>query len=210
MILKNTACKSRILLDVDTQRHFFQKDSNVCIRNPERIRNNIQRVLTWAWDHHVTVLSTVQLHRPQDSLGLIHQASYLSSDKLAATESGKVIQFQATDATDLPIDLIETYDQVVFQKRTFDPFAEPRFDRLLSNLNVDEILLMGCPKEGAILATLSGLLTRQHSVTLVGDAIGTLNNELGQFNRERVDSKAVRTIKTRDLLKQHYPLAHAV
>ncbi len=64
-----------------------------------------------------------------------------SLEKIGWTLRNRRTQFDATDCTDLPNDILERYDQVIFCKRQIDPFDEPRVDRMLTELEADEFIL---------------------------------------------------------------------
>ncbi|MHC4529859.1 MAG: cysteine hydrolase family protein, partial [Planctomycetota bacterium] len=70
-------------------------------------------------------------------------------------------------------------DQVVLCKRCFDPFDEPRADRMLSELRADEFVLVGAVTEGAVKATALGLLGRGKNVTVLVDAVGSYSTAVG-------------------------------
>ena len=52
----------QILIDIDTQSHFFSHHSSVCIRNPRRILENVRKVIHWAQMYHIPTISTLQVH----------------------------------------------------------------------------------------------------------------------------------------------------
>ena len=66
-------------------------------------------------------------------------------------------------------------------KRCVDPFAEPRADRVLSELEADEFILIGAAAEGAVKATALGLLNRRKNVTVLVDAIGSYDKFAGEI-----------------------------
>jgi len=70
------------------------------------------------------------------------------------------------------------YDQVIFCKRCIDPFEEPRVDRMLTELEADEFILIGSLLEGAIKATALGLLARRKNVRVLVDAAGSNNKRI--------------------------------
>lgn len=66
----------------------------------------------------------------------------------------------------LVVEMLRRYDQVILHKRCFDPFEEPRSDRVLTELQTDEFILIGVAAEDAVKATALGLLARQTNVTV--------------------------------------------
>ena len=63
----------------------------------------------------------------------------------------------------VPGEVVDQYDQVIFHKRCYDPFAEPRVDRILTELEATEFILVGAPVQGAVRATALGLSVHTRS-----------------------------------------------
>ena len=55
--------------------------------------------------------------------------------------------FAADNNTDLPVDLLRKYRQIILHKRCLDPFDEPRIDRLLSEIRANEFVLIGASRK---------------------------------------------------------------
>ena len=102
-------------------------------------------------------------------------------EKINCTLRHRRTQFDATDSTDLPIEILEQYEQVIFCKRCVDPFEEPRADRMLTELEADEFILIGSLVEGAIKATALGLLAREKNVSILVDATCSYNKRTAKF-----------------------------
>jgi nicotinamidase-related amidase len=74
-------------------------------------------------------------------------------------------------------------------------------DRILTELPVEEYILIGAPFEGAVKATALGLLLRQKKITMVTNAIGTLDRGAGQKMMNLMDAKGVRLVKANTLIR---------
>lgn len=192
--------RRRTLVDVDTQKHFFLDDSPLRVNNHIAVLENVQRVLAWAQDRHIHTISTVQI----SSGNSVDLSSFLSGgltpEKPACTLCRHCILLEAGDSTDLPNRMMETYDQLILQKRSFDPFVEPRSDRLFTECQADEFIIIGAPTEGAVKATALGLLARGKSVTVVVDAIGSLNARLARKTLRQMVTKGARLVDASMLL----------
>ena len=70
--------------------------------------------------------------------------------KIRYTLLNNRISFPADGNTDLPRDMLRQYGQIVLHKRCVDPFDEPRIDRLLSEVQAGEFVLIGTSAEGAV------------------------------------------------------------
>ena len=194
---KDKLQKVRFVVDVDTQKHFFLNTSKVCVWNHRLVLTNIMRVIRWAHSADIHMISTVQI--------LNGYAKFLfngteGQKKIRHTLWQRYISFDPTDCTDLLPGIFEEYEQVVFCKRCFDPFAEPRVDRMLSESAADEFILVGAATEGAVKATALGLLARHKKVTVLIDATGSYNRMAGQTTLRLLKERGAKLTKTESLL----------
>jgi nicotinamidase-related amidase len=171
--------RKRVVVDVDTQTHFFTPGGVVCVQNHRQVLARILKIINWAKLSRVRMISTVQTLIDQLPFCESCACSFEGQTKIRYTFCKRRASFDATDCTDFPIGLFDRYDQVVLCKRCFDPFQEPRADRMLSELEADEFVLVGAVTEGAIKATALGLLSRQKNVTILSDAVGSYNEAVG-------------------------------
>jgi len=178
--------KRYVLVDVDVQTHFFMDGIRFCVQNHWLVLANILRVIHWSRLKNISIISTVQdLSR--------HCEFFVDGSKgqkkIQETLLERHISFDATDCTDLLLPgIFDEYEQAIFCKRHFDPFMEPRADRMLSECSADEFILVGALTEGAVKATALGLLARGNKVTIVIDAIGSYGDE----NVEEVTLRVMR------------------
>jgi nicotinamidase-related amidase len=80
-----------------------------------------------------------------------------------------------------------------------DPFAEPRIERLLSEVRAQEFILIGACAEGAIKAAALGLLQRGKNVTVVADAVGLHDKKEAVLALRKVEAKGAKLIETKKL-----------
>jgi nicotinamidase-related amidase len=187
----------RFVVDVDTQKHFFLNGSKVCVQNHRQVLKNILRVIHWAHLKNVHIISTVQILRRYCNF-LIGGTE--GQRKVRHTLWRRYISFDATDCTDLVPEIFEEYKQVVFCKRCFDPFKEPRADRMLSEFPADEFILIGAATEGAIKATALGLLARHKKVTVLIDATGSHSKTVGQTTLRLMQQRGAKLATTETIL----------
>jgi len=146
------------------------------------------------------MVSTVQIFPGNVIRQNSNIAGGLSLKKINCTLHNKHISFDATDYADLPGRILEQYDQVTLHKRCFDPFEEPRADRILTESEADEFILIGAPTEGAVRATALGLLHRQKKVTVLVNATGSLNIASGKVALLHMRAKGARLTNTKTFL----------
>jgi len=190
-----------ILIDVDTQSHFFDHRSPICIQNRRRVLTNIKKVVAWAQQYHIPMISTLQVHASHARYARTDETCRLSLRKPTCTLCPNRLNLAASDCFDWPNNAWQEYDQIMIQKRSFDPFDEPRADRILTGLDGDEFILIGTPVEGAVKATALGLLLRQKKVTIVTDAVGQLNTYIAHTAWEQLHSKNIRFVHANRLTK---------
>jgi nicotinamidase-related amidase len=174
-----TWMRKYVLVDIDTQKHFFNDAGVVCVRNHRRVLANILRVIKWARLRNVRAVSTVQIFPDRFPRCSRRIPEMDGRSKINYTFRKRFTSFDAEDRTDLMPRILDYYDQVIFEKRCFDPFEEPRADRMLSELDAQEFVLVGALTEGAVRATALGLLSRRKNVTVVVDATGSYNRRAG-------------------------------
>lgn len=196
-----TLGRKRVIIDVDTQRHFFRARGIVCVQNYRGVLANIRRVVEWARLKNIPMISTVQIHNGNHAYSNSCFIGIKDQKKLRYTLRKRYTSFDANDRTDLPPGLLEQYDQVIFYKRCFDPFEEPRADRMLSELQADEFILIGAVTEGAVKATALGLLARQKNVTVLVDAIGSYDKMVGETTLRQIWERGAKLTKTKTFLR---------
>jgi nicotinamidase-related amidase len=191
--------RRRVLVDVDTQRDFLIADGTACVRNHRRVLSNIRRVAAWARLNNINIVSTVQIYARNG--GKINYC-------LDGTEGLKKIPytlrynrcvFAADGNTDLPRDVMRTYEQVVFGKRCADPFNEPRIERFFSETNAEEFVVIGAGTEKSVKATVLGLLQRGKRVTVVIDATGIHDRNEADLAIRQMQAKGAQLIETKSL-----------
>lgn len=188
-----------ILIDINTQRDFFLAEGAACIRNHRRVLSHIRRIMAWARAKHIPIISTCQIY-PNNNGG--SEIDYC----LDGTEGQKKIRytllnnrtgFPAGANTDLPVDIMRRYQQVIFYKRCADPFNEPRIERLLTEVRANEFVLIGAITEDAVKATALGLLQRGKKVSVVVDAIGSHNKREAELALRKMKAKGAKLIETK-------------
>ena len=188
-----------VLIDVNTQKDFFLANGKALVRNHRRVLSHIRRIMAWARLKNVPVISTCEIYTRDH-----HIADYC----IAGTEGQKKIRyallnnrtsFQADDSTDLPADILRQHKQVIFYKRSPDPFDEPRIERLLSEIKAGVFIVIGASVEGAIASTVLGLLQRGKNVSVVVDAVGSRQKREAKLALRKMRAKGAKLIETRRL-----------
>lgn len=189
--------RKQILIDVNTQKDFFLDDGKVRVGNRRRILIHIRRVMAMARAKKVPVISLNEVHTTGNGGYCVDGTD--GAQKIHYTLLSNRASFAADNNTDLPVDLLRQYRQIILHKRCVDPFEEPRIDRLLSEVRANEFVLIGACAEGAIEATALGLLQRGKRVSVVVDAIGAQDKQRAKHALRKIAAKGARLIETKKL-----------
>jgi nicotinamidase-related amidase len=202
MILQLVRAKRKqILVDIDTQKDFLLAGGKACIGNHRRVLAHIRRVMAWARYRNVPIISTAEVHANNNGEP---QVDYCidgtdGQKKIRYTLFNNRVSFAADGNTDLPRDMLRRYKQIILHKRCIDPFNEPRIDRLLSEVRASEFIVIGISLEGAVSATVLGLLQRGRQVTVIVDAVGSHNKREAKLALRKMETKGAKLIETRKL-----------
>jgi nicotinamidase-related amidase len=161
---------------------------------------NIRRIMAAARHNHIPTISTAQVYNPTYSNPGFCLAGTDGPKKVSYTLRENCLRYPTSDSMDLPRDLLGRYDQVIFYKRSQDPFEEPRLDRMLTELRADELYLIGATAEGAVKATALGLLARGKKVTILTDAVGTRDRNAGNRAIREMAAKGAKLSKVTQVL----------
>lgn len=189
-------------MDINTQRDFLLAEGNACIRNHRRVLSHIRRVMAWVRISNVPVISIAAVYPKINSeitTGYCIDGTE-GQKKIGYTLLDNRISFPADGSTDFPRDILRRYRQIILHKRSFDPFKEPRIDRLLSEVRANEFVLLGTCAEDAVMETALGLLQREKSVTVVVDAVGSHNGKEARLAIRKMEAKGAKLIETKKLV----------
>jgi nicotinamidase-related amidase len=158
--------------------------------------------MAWARHEHIPIISTTEIY-PNNNGASVTDYCLDGTDgqkKIPYTLLSNRASFPADDNAFLPTNLLQTHRQVILRKRSIDPFAEPRIDRLLSEVQADEFILIGAGAAGAVKATALGLLRQGKTVRVVVDAVGSHNRREAKLGLRKMQTKGARLTVTKNLV----------
>ncbi len=193
--------RHQILIDIDTQRAFLLGKGKASIKNQKQVLANVRRLIAWARVNGIRVISTCAVHRPGNGCGALDYGPDWTDGqkKIRYTMLSSRTRFAAEDNSDVPVDVLWRNRQIIFEKRCSDPFEEPRIDRVLSELEADEFILLGATAESAVKATALGLLRRGKKVSVVVDAVGSHNKRAANLAFRFMRVMGAKLVETKDL-----------
>ncbi|MFW6133101.1 MAG: isochorismatase family protein, partial [Planctomycetota bacterium] len=155
----------------------------------------IYRLFRWTGDNQVPVISTL-LRVRRGERGPLADVPHCVEDtegerKLLRTVRPNRINLGLRNVTDLPRNLFDEYDQVIFEKRHADLFHHAAAERLITELPNTTFILCGAGVAGGIVAAAVGLRNRGHSVVVAADAVYEVAPDRAPPAYERMEAKGV-------------------
>lgn len=187
---------------VDTQADFLLPDGKLYVPGAEHILSNLNRLTDQAREGRVLLISHGCIHTPDDPEfaqfppHCIRDTPGASIVPHALTE--KVVVVPNHPQARPPHDL-HAQQQILLEKDTFDIFESHHAHGLVNRLNPDaEIFIFGVVTEICVRLAAKGLLERGRHVSIVEDAIATLNPAEGQRALEELRAMGAKIVSTED------------
>jgi nicotinamidase/pyrazinamidase len=167
-------------VDVDTQLDFLYPAGALYVPGAERIVPAVARLNRYAAAQGIPVISTTDAHTEDDPE--FHTwphhcvAGTWGQRKAEATLLAKRVV-----VPNRPCDLaFGGAGQIVVEKQTVDAFQAPNMGRAIERLAADRFVVYGVVTEICVLYAVRGLLKLGKAVTVVTDAVETLNQADGR------------------------------
>lgn len=193
-----------VFWSVDVQADFMLPGGKLYVPAAEKLIPNIHRLIAAALASKALVVSSGDAHSPDDP-----EFSRFPAHCVAGTPGARILpealgQRACTIANDaaqkLPSWVLDC-PQIVFEKQTLDVFDNPHAIELINLLSPDaEYVVFGVVTEFCVRCAAKGLLDRGRKVSVVTDAIETLQPEDGRRTLEELQSLGARLITTQAAL----------
>ncbi len=189
-----------VFWEVDAQADFMLPGGKLYVPGAEKLLPNIRRLTDAARQGRVFLVSHGCYHTPDDSEFAIfppHCVEGTAGAKLVPEAlTGKVVTVPNQAAASLPSDL-SPYQQILLEKQTLDIFESRHADELVKRLGPDvEFIVFGVVTEFCVRFAAKGLLERGRRVSVVEDAIESLNSEDGKRTVAELQALGARFITT--------------
>lgn len=194
-----------ILWEVDTQRDFMLPGGKLYVPGAEKLLSKIEKLTDAARRGRCFLVSHGCFHSPDDPEFKVFPPHCVKgtpgSEYVAQALTDNVVRVANEDA-DLPKDLLE-YKQILLEKQTLDIFESRHAAALLERLPREaEFLVFGVVTEYCVRLAAKGLLDRGRHVTVVEDAIETLNPEDAQRTTTELRELGAKFTTTEKALKR--------
>lgn len=193
-----------IFWEVDTQKDFMLPGGKLYVPGAEKLLPNIRKLTQAARDGRVFLVSHGCYHTPDDPEFKTFPPHCVKgtagSEYLPEALADKVLQLPNDASAQLPANPFQ-YQQILLEKQTLDIFETRYADALLKRLPQEaEFVVFGVVTEYCVALAAKGLLKRGKRVSVVQDAIATLNPEDGQKTISELQALGANIITTEQAL----------
>ena len=173
-----------VFWEVDAQADFMLPGGKLYVPGAEKLLPNIRRLTDAARQGRVFLVSHGCYHTKDDPEFAIFPPhcvqGTLGANLVPEALTDKVVTVPNDPAASLPDDL-SRYQQILLEKQTLNIFESRHADQLVERLGPNvEFVVFGVVTEFCVLFAAKGLLERGRRVSVVRDAIETLNSEDGK------------------------------
>ena len=175
--------RNLVFWEVDVQADFMLPGGKLYVPGAEKLLPNIRRLTDAARQGRVFLVSHGCHHTPDDPEFTTFPPHCVkgTSGAMLVPEAltDRVITVPNEPTASLPDDL-SRHQQILLEKQTLDIFESVHADELVERLGPDtEFVVFGVVTEYCVGLAAKGLLNRGRRVSIVRDAIETLNSEDG-------------------------------
>ncbi len=187
-----------VFLDVDTQVDFMLPTGSLYVPGAESIIPNLKKLLSYAREHRIPVLSSADAHPPNDP-----SFSQWPPHCVVGTPGQLPIP-----ETLFPFPIVvpnrpgafappkEWVGQTIIEKTEYDVATNPNFDAVLASLGRRRFVIFGVATEYCVRGAALALRGRGLPVDLVTDAIRAITPEGGRKATEEMVAAGARLVKT--------------
>jgi nicotinamidase/pyrazinamidase len=171
-----------VFLDVDTQVDFMLPSGRLYVPHAEEIIPNLAKLMLWAREHRIPVISSADTHPPDDpEFAQWPPHCVVGSPgqrRIAETLfPGAVVVENRPGAFQAPQEWV---GQFIVEKRVYDFTTNVNIDALLASLGQPRFVVFGVATEYCVLSGVLALRKRHLPVALVRDAIKPISEEGGR------------------------------
>jgi nicotinamidase/pyrazinamidase len=193
-----------IFWEVDVQADFMLPGGKLYVPGAEKLLPNIRRLTDAARQDRVFLVSHGCFHSPNDPEFKIFPPHFLKgtpgSELMPEALTERVARVPNDPAAKLPQDLSK-FQQILLEKQTLNIFESRHAAELVKRLGNDaEFVVFGVVTEYCVRLAAKGLLARGRRVSVVKDAIETLQAEDGQRTVGELQALGAKFITTDEAL----------
>jgi nicotinamidase/pyrazinamidase len=190
-----------IFMDVDTQVDFMLPTGRLYVPGAEQLIPRLAKLMTWARQHDIPVLSTADAHSVDDP----EFAQWPPHCVVGTTGQQRIPETQFPNAVAVPnrpgafVPGATWPSQIIIEKANYYPTTNPNFDTILKALGPRRFVVFGVATEYCVRADALTLRRRGLPVNLVTDAIKPITEEGGRKAIEEMAAAGVRLVTVADI-----------
>jgi len=192
-----------IFWEVDTQADFMLPGGKLYVPGAEKLLPNIRRLVDAARQGRVFLVSHGCFHTPDDPEFETFPPHCVKgtpgAEFVPQALTSRIVRVPNEPSATIPDDL-SSYQQILLEKQTLDIFESRHAEVLLRRLGHPEFIVFGVVTEYCVNFAAKGLLQRGHRVSIVEDAIETLDADAGRKAVDELQKLGAKVINTADAL----------
>jgi nicotinamidase/pyrazinamidase len=190
-----------VFLDVDTQVDFMLPSGRLYVPHAEEIIPNLARLMLWAREHRIPIISPADTHAPDDPEFALWPPHCVVGTpghrRIAETHfSDAVVVENRPGAFRSPREWV---GQIIVEKPVYDFTTNANIDAILASLGQPRFVVFGVATEYCVLADVLALRKRNLPVALVLDAIKPITEEGGRKAIEEMVAAGVQLVTTTEV-----------
>ena len=202
--------RSVIFWDVDTQADFLLPGGKLYVPGAEKLLPNLKLLTDAARRNEVFLVSDACVHGPDDEEFKRFPPHCLrgtqGAEIVPETVAGRFFVIPNRAQVKIPADLSKV-QQVILEKQTLDVFDNPNTEKVIERLqsftDADaQFFVFGVVTEYCVRLAAKGLRERGRRVSLVRDAIETLNAADSQKTLDELTGMGIRLVTTEEALAE--------
>ncbi len=192
-----------VLVDLCVQKEYLSGGQQCC--NAEAIRGNLRRLIAFARLRKLPVLSCVdESFPPPNGHKLFDPPAHGAPDsgRPAFARLANHTRIQSDNHLCVSLDIFRQFQHVILTKVHYDPFTNPKLDRLLTELPQKHFVVYGLPVETSVRILVLGLLRRNREVTLISDASGYWSEQEASMVMRQMNVKGCHVKTTAEYISE--------
>ncbi|MGE5569877.1 MAG: cysteine hydrolase family protein [Rhodospirillales bacterium] len=164
-----------VFFDIDTQIDFLFPAGALYVRGAERLLPTLAKLNRYAAEHSIPVVSTMDAHTEDDPEFKDWHPHCIAGEQ-GQRKPAELLLERRVVVPPVPADVrINGAQQIIVEKRKLDLFSNPNLPRLLEELGADSYVVYGVVTEYCVACALRGLQATNKPVTLITDAIRSID-----------------------------------
>jgi nicotinamidase/pyrazinamidase len=190
-----------VFFDIDTQVDFMLPQGKLYVPGAEQLVPNLVRLMSFAREHGVPVISSADAHAPDDPEFAIWPPHCVvgtpGQQRIPETQFAEAVVIPSQPGAFVPPE--KWPSQIIIEKPTYDTAANPNFDAILRALGPRRVVVFGVATEYCVRADVLALRARGFPVDLVVDAIQPITEEGGRKAIDEMTAVGARLVNTGDV-----------